>query len=297
MAKIIGGSSNKTLLKDLNKVLGFDFIDAKIERFADQELRIELPCPLYNDNVLVVQSTSCPANDHLMELLLLVDAVKRLGAKKIVALIPYFGYSRQDRRSYDFSPISASLVANIIESSGVDHLITFDLHSKQLEGFFNIGVQNIDPLELFASFIKEKNNAVIVSPDVGGMVRARKLGSILSVEIAVINKIRKNHNECSMNEIIGDVKGKNCVLVDDIVDTGNTLCKAAELVMQNGALSVEAFVSHAVLSKNSIDNLQQSHIRKIITTKTIEQKKLPSKFVVIDIVPILCDSIRKIILK
>lgn len=295
MAKIIGGSSNKTLLQDLNKVLGFDFIDAKIERFADQELRIELQSSLYNENVLIVQSTSCPANDHLMELLLLVDAVKRLGAKKIVALIPYFGYSRQDRRSYDFSPISASLVANILESSGVDHLITFDLHSKQLEGFFNIGVQNIDPLELFASFIKEKNNVAIVSPDVGGMVRARKLGSILSVEIAVINKIRKNYNECSMNEIIGDVKGKNCVLVDDIVDTGNTLCKAAELVIKNGALSVEVFVSHAVLSKDAMDKLEKAHIKKIITTKTIEQKKLPSKFVVIDIVPILCDSIRKII--
>jgi ribose-phosphate pyrophosphokinase len=187
------------------------------------------------------------------------------------------------------------LVATLIEAAGVDHLITLDLHSQQAEGFFQIGVQNIETLALFADLLKSQSNLMVVSPDIGGMIRARKLSSLLEVDLAVINKIRTTHNTCQMGEIIGNVAGKNCVLVDDIVDTGGTLCKAAALLMQHGALSVEAIATHAVLSGQAVANIEASVIKKITVTGTIEQTQLPAKFAIADISVLLGKSLMRMI--
>ncbi len=295
MTKIIAGSNSRQLTHRLSKDLDIAQVEALIERFEDEELRVQLADGIYEEDVIIVQSTSKPANDHLMELLLLVDAAKRSGARRIIALVPYFGYSRQDRPSYNFGPISARLVATLIEAAGVDHLITVDLHSQQAEGFFKIGVQNIETMTLFADLLKDQPNLMIVSPDIGGMIRARKLSGMLGVDLAVINKIRKSHNTCQMGEIIGDVTGKHCVLIDDIVDTGGTLCKAAQLLMKSGALSVEAIATHAVLSGQAVANLEQSEIKKITVTGSIEQANLPGKFVVVDIAVLLGKILKKMI--
>jgi ribose-phosphate pyrophosphokinase len=294
MTKIIAGSASLQLANRLCQDLDIPQVEAFIERYQDEELRVQLADGVYEEDVIIVQSTSKPANDHLMELLLLVDAAKRSGARRVIALVPYFGYSRQDRPSYAFGPISARLVATMLEAAGVDHLITLDLHSQQAEGFFKIGVQNIETISLFANLLKDRQNLMIVSPDIGGMIRACKLSGMLGVDLAVINKIRKIHNTCQMGEIIGDVAGFHCVLVDDIVDTGGTLCKAAELLIQKGALSVEVVVTHAVLSSDAVTNIAKSQIAKITVTGSIEQTALPEKFFVADIVPLLGNSLKKL---
>ncbi len=295
MTKIIAGSASLQLAKRLNQALGLSRVEARIESYLDEELRVQLADGVCGEDVIIVQSTSKPANDHLMELLLLIDAAKRSGARQVIACVPYFGYSRQDRPSYANGPISARLVATMLEAAGVDHLITLDLHSQQAEGFFKIGVQNIETGALFADLLKNRPNLMIVSPDIGGMIRARKLSGLLQVDLGVINKIRKSHNTCQMGEIIGEVAGFHCVLVDDIIDTGGTLCQAAELLMQNGALSVEVVVTHAVLSGQAVAKIAQSAITKITVTGTIEQANLPDKFTVVDIVPLLGQSLQKLV--
>jgi ribose-phosphate pyrophosphokinase len=293
MAKIIAGSACSQLVNTLCQNLDIAKIDTYIERYQDQELRVQLSEGAYNEDVIIVQSTSKPANDHLMELFLLVDAAKRSGARQVIAVLPYFGYSRQDRPSYAYGPISARLVANLLEASKVDHLITIDLHSPQIEGFFKINVQNIETTTLFASSLKDKPNLTIVSPDIGGLIRARKLSGLLNTNLAVISKIRKNYNTCEMDGIMGDVSGAHCVLIDDIVDTGNTLCQAAELLMKNGALSVEAFATHAVLSEQAINNISNSTIDKMVVTNSISQSNLGPKFKVIDIAALLAENLKK----
>lgn len=308
MTKIISGNSSKKLAHDLSKYLGMEYLDAQIERFADQELRVQLAKHLHNDDAIIVQSTCKPANDHLMELLLLVDAAKRAGAYKVTALIPYFGYSRQDRASYEWGPVSARLVATLLEASGVDHIITLDLHSHETEGFFKIGVQNIDPAPLFVEAIgkssilnsmtsiagsqSQGSNLVVVSPDVGGFIRAKRLSERLVADLATINKSRNKHNKCQMDSIIGDVAGKNCLIVDDIADTGETLCKAAVLLAESGALSIDAIVTHPVLSGDAALRLDSAPIGRIITTNSIAQNSLPSKFMVLDIIPIIASAIK-----
>ena len=295
MTKIIAGNSCKILAQRLSHTLGFECLDANIQRFADQELRIQLDAHLYQTDVIIVQSTCQPANDHLMALLLLVDAAKRAGAQRIIAVIPYFGYSRQDRPSYQGGPISARLVATLLESAGVDHMITLDLHSKQAEGFFNIGVQNIDPNPLFASVIDQDRPLVVVSPDIGGLFRARGLANLLNSGIAIINKSRSEPNTCQMDGLIGNVVDKHCIIVDDIADTGGTLCQAAVLLKDQGALSVEVMVTHPVLSGKAIAKMQAAPILKIMTTASIRQKNLPKLFSLVDIIPLLAAAVHRVI--
>ncbi|WPY01267.1 Ribose-phosphate pyrophosphokinase [Candidatus Trichorickettsia mobilis] len=295
MLKITSGSSHIALAKQLSKQLEIEYITADIQKFADEELRIQFTVPLYADDIIIVQSTSKPANDYLMELLLLVDAVKCAGAQRIIALMPYFGYSRQDRPSYNYGPISARLIATLLETAGVDQLITVDLHSSQVEGFFKIGVKNIDPISLFTTSITENHGLVVVSPDIGGINRAQKLSSYLGVDIAIINKIRNTHNKCSMQQLIGNVAGKKCLLIDDIVDTGNTICQATDLLLDKGAVSVEAFITHAVLSELAISNIMQSRLEKISITNSIVHDHLPKKFQVIDLNSILAQAITTIL--
>jgi ribose-phosphate pyrophosphokinase len=292
---IIAGKSHQELAKTIATKLSAPLIIANTKKFEDQELRIQVDGNLYEQDVVIVQSTSKPANDHLMELLLLADTAKRAGARQITALIPYFGYSRQDRPSYSNGPISASMVANLLEAAGINRVITLDLHSKQIEGFFRIGVLHFDALALFAKQFKNSNkDYIIVSPDVGGVTRAQKLADILELDIAIINKSRESNGDCVMNSVIGDVSKKNCILIDDIVDTSTTLIKACELLLQKNALSVCACVTHAVLSGNSIKNIENSPLTNLYVTDSIHNEKLPDKVKVITVSDIFIDALKVI---
>lgn len=297
MTKILAGNHFKELAKALSKQLSLKYLDASIVRFADEEFRVQIPQPLYEEDVVIVQSTCKPANDHLMELLLLVDAARRSGASRIIVVAPYFGYSRQDRPSYEGGPISSRLVASLLEVAGVDYLVTLDLHSKQSEGFFTINVLNVDPLPLFLPSIDKSKDLIVVSPDIGGLIRARVLAKALKAGIAIINKTRIEYNTCVVTNIIGDVRKKHCLMIDDIVDTGGTICKAAVLLKESGALSIEVLVTHPVLSNVAVQHLNKAPIEKIITTNSIPQERLPKKFKVLDITSIIKATLKNILIK
>ncbi|MFU7500413.1 MAG: ribose-phosphate diphosphokinase [Candidatus Tisiphia sp.] len=293
--KILAGLSHKKLARYLAEELNCEYVETYITAFDDAETRVEILEDMHKCDVVIVQSTSRPANNHLMELLLLVDTVKRAGASQVTAVIPYFGYSRQDRRYCSFTPVSSRLVASMLEVAGVNHVITVDLHSQQLEGFFKIPLQNLDPISLFAPIIETYNNSIIVSPDVGGFARVRDVNRLFNMNIAVINKsrdVKKSNDKCQISEIIGNVSGKHCILIDDIVDSGETLCKGAKLLME-GALSVNAFITHPVLSRMSKKNIQNSDIMNVYITDTIETTDLPSKFHVISVAPIIIAALQK----
>ncbi|MCC8483197.1 MAG: ribose-phosphate diphosphokinase [Rickettsia endosymbiont of Labidopullus appendiculatus] len=290
--KILAGLSHKKLARHLAKELNCQYVETYITTFDDSETKVQILEDVQGCDVVIVQSTSRPTNNHLMELLLLVDTVKRAGASKVTAVIPYLGYSRQDRRYDNFSSVPARLVANILEIAGVDRIITVDLHSQQLEGFFKIAIQNLEPISLFAPIIKNYNNAIIVSPDIGGFVRIGAVNKLFNINMAVINKSRDSKDQCQMSEIIGNVSGKHCLLIDDIVDSGETLCKGAKLLMAVGALSVDAFVTHPVLSGASKKNIENSDIMNIYITDTIETTDLPSKFHIISVTPIIVAALQ-----
>lgn len=289
--KVISGRSHPIFAKTLADLIRAEYSEVSIENFQDGELRVQIFGDFYKENVIIVQSISHPANDNLMELLMLTDACRRAGAERIIAVIPYFGYSRQDRKSYDHGPITVSLIANLLEASGVNVLISVDLHSEQIGGFFKIDVQNLEPITLFLPFIRSSKNCVIVSPDAGGVTRAKKVSSFLEVDLAIINKMRSRHNECYMNEIIGSIKNKHCLLIDDIIDTGGTICKAANLLIEQGALSVDAYVTHGVLSGESQNLIERSNLRRIYITDTIKNIELSSKFHLVSVKKLIAESL------
>lgn len=288
---IIAGISHPSLAQKVATHLGTEIILANSQKFNDQEFKVQIQKNLYQEDVVIFQSTSNPANDHLMELLLISDAAKRAGAKKIIAVMPYFGYSRQDRQSYEYGPISVSLIASLIEASGIDEVITIDLHSKQSEGFFKINIQNLDAVELFAHYFKNTKNSIVVSPDVGGLDRAQKFANILGCELAVINKVRKENGDCVMNDIMGNVADKHCILIDDIVDTGSTLCRALQLLRAKGAKSFDACITHPVFSKSALNKLERSGFNRIYITDTIKQDYLPDNIQIIPISKIIAKSL------
>ena len=288
---IIAGNSHPVLAGAIARKLSLSLSVANTKKFEDQELRIQIEGDFNGQDVVIVQSTSKPANDHFMELLLLADTVKRAGASRIIAIVPYFGYGRQDRPSYKHGPISASLIARLIESSGIDRVITLDLHSKQSEGFFRIGVQNLDTSSLFLDLFKELDDYIIVSPDLGGLVRAQKLANLASADLAVINKVRTLSGECIMNDVLGNVKDKNCILVDDIIDTGRTLCTAANLLIEKGAKSVSACVTHAVLSGECNKRISAVPFNKFYVTDSIMHESVLDKIQVVSVVGILSNAI------
>lgn len=275
--KIISGSSNPYLAQRISKSLGAELLATKIDHFNDGELRVQVFGEIGRD-VAIIQSTNSPVNDHLMELLLLADTAKRSGAKNIVSVIPYFGYSRQDRCTYKNGPISARLVIKMLESSGITEVVTLDLHSSQLEGFFNIPVKNLSTQDVFSPLLQNQKDIVIVSPDIGGISRARNYSSLLGADLAIINKSRDVKNVAHMNGIFGDVLGKDCIIVDDIIDGANTICMATKLLIENGAKSVRAIVTHAVLSSDSTDKITHSPLQKIYISDSIYHKNLPPKF-------------------
>lgn len=280
--KLISGQSNPLLAKRIANEINAEIIPTKIENFNDGELRVQVMEPM-GDDIIIVQSTCPPVNDHLMELLLLADTAKRAGARNIIALVPYFGYSRQDRCTYKFGPLSASLVIKMIETSGINRLITLDLHSAQLEGSFNIPITNLDSASVFFHEIEKGNDTIVVSPDIGGIPRARNFSSLLGRNLAIINKSRTADNESIMSQVIGEIKNKRCIIIDDIIDSGETICKASELLMHNGAKEVICFISHAVLSGSAVSKINHSPIKHLYISDSIIQKQLPDKFKVIQV--------------
>ncbi|HEY0940272.1 MAG TPA: ribose-phosphate diphosphokinase [Steroidobacter sp.] len=270
---VFSGNANPQLAQDIARHLMVPLGRAAVSRFSDSESTVELLENVRGRDVFIVQPTCPPANDHLMELLVMTDACRRASAARITAVIPYFGYARQDRRPRAMRvPITAKLVANMIASAGVDRVLTVDLHADQIQGFFDIPVDNVyaSPVLLGDVWKQKYDDLMVVSPDVGGVVRARALAKRLDdAELAIIDKRRPRPNESEVMNIIGEVKGKTCVLIDDLVDTAGTLCHAAEALKMNGAKKVLAYITHAVLSGPAIDRISQSHLDELVVTDTI----------------------------
>ena len=244
-----------------------------MRRFADQEIFVEIQENVRGEDVFILQSTSYPTNDHLMELLIMIDAFRRSSARRITAVLPYFGYARQDRRASGRTPISAKLVANLITEAGADRVLTLDLHAGQIQGFFDIPTDNLFAIPVIARDIKSKyelENVMVVSPDVGGVVRARALGKRLGSLLAIVDKRRDRPGESEVMNIIGEVDGKDCILIDDIVDSGGTLCNAAEALLANGAKSVTAYITHGVLSGGAVARVASSKLKELVITDSIQ---------------------------
>lgn len=270
--KIFAGNSNQQLAENICQYLNLHLGKASVRRFADQEIFVEIQENVRGEDVFIVQSTSYPANDNLMELLIMIDAARRSSARRITAVLPYFGYARQDRKPGPRSPISAKLVANLITEAGADRVLTMDLHAGQIQGFFDIPTDNLFAMPTLARDIKEryeKGSLMVVSPDVGGVVRARALAKRLDALLAIVDKRRDRPGESEVMNIIGDVSGKDCLLVDDIVDSGGTLCNAADAMLANGANSVTAYITHGVLSGGAAARIADSKLRELVITDSI----------------------------
>lgn len=271
--KIVCGNANRTLAKDICEYLDIEMVGCEVKRFADEEIFVEIQDNVRGQDVFIVQSTSYPTNDHLMELLIMCDALRRSSAKRITAVMPYFGYARQDRRTSGRTPISAKLVSNLIVEAGADRVLTLDLHAGQIQGFFDIPTDNLFAAPVFGRDIIERydtSKAMVVSPDVGGVVRARALAKRIDAPLAIVDKRREKVGESEVMNIIGDVKGYDCILVDDIVDSGGTLCNAAEALLADGATSVTAYITHGVLSGGAAARIGNSALKELAITNSIE---------------------------
>lgn len=270
--KILTGNSNRPLAEAISASLNLPIARASIRRFSDMEVFVEVNENVRGEDVFLIQSTSFPANDNLMELLVTLDALKRGSARRITAVIPYFGYARQDRKSSPRSPISAKLVADLITTAGANRVLTMDLHAGQIQGFFDIPVDNLYAEPVFHSDILDRYNGddiMMVSPDVGGVIRARAMAKRLDADLAIIDKRRERAGESEVMNIIGDVKGRRCILIDDIVDSAGTLCNASEALKNAGAASVTAYVTHGVLSGGAVARVSSSPMDKLVTTDSI----------------------------
>jgi ribose-phosphate pyrophosphokinase len=271
--KLVAGNSNRALAETIASYLETPMTKATVRRFADMEIFVEIEENVRGQDVFVVQSTSFPANDHLMELLILTDALRRSSARRITAVIPYFGYARQDRKPGPRTPISAKLVANLITHAGADRVMTVDLHAGQIQGFFDVPVDNLYASPVMVRDVKERyelGKVTVVSPDVGGVVRARGLAKRIDTPLAIIDKRRERANESEVMNVIGDVEGRDCILIDDIVDSGGTLVNAAEALLEKGAASVAAYITHGVLSGGAVARVTASKLKELVITDTIQ---------------------------
>ena len=271
--KVFAGNSNRRLAETISNYLNVPLGKASVRRFADQEIFVEIQENVRGEDCFIVQSTSFPANDHLMELLIMIDALRRSSARRITAVIPYFGYARQDRRASGRTPISAKLVANLITNAGADRVLTLDLHAGQIQGFFDIPTDNLFAMPLLARDVKEhypNASLMVVSPDVGGVVRARSLAKRVDALLAIVDKRRERPGESEVMNIVGDVAGKDCLLIDDIVDSGGTLCNAADALLDQGATSVTAYITHGVLSGGAVARVAASRLRELVITDSIQ---------------------------
>ena len=298
--KILSCNSNLPLADSISKELNLKLVNAEVKRFSDMEVFVEVKENVRGEDMFVIQSTSYPANDNLMELLVTLDALRRASAKRITAVIPYFGYARQDRKSGPRTPISAKLVANLITSAGADRVLTMDLHAGQIQGFFDIPTDNLFAAPVFVKDIKDRYSdvpTIVVSPDVGGVLRARAIARRINAGLAIIDKRREKPGASEVMNIIGDVSKHHCILVDDIVDSGGTLCNAAQALISAGAISVDAYVTHGVLSGSAVSRVLNSPLQNLVTTDSIqatEPIKLASNIRQISIASILGEAIRRV---
>ena len=270
--KLVAGNSNPVLAREIADGLGMSLTKAVVRRFADMEIFVEIQENVRGSDVFILQSTSFPANDHLMELLIITDALRRASARRITAVVPYFGYARQDRKSGSRTPISAKLVANLITHAGADRVMTLDLHAGQIQGFFDIPTDNLYASPVMVRDIRENfdlSNVMVVSPDVGGVVRARGLAKRINTPLAIIDKRRERPGESEVMNVIGDVAGYTCILVDDIVDSGGTLVNAADALIANGAKEVFAYITHGVLSGGAAARIASSKLKELVITDSI----------------------------
>jgi len=305
--KIVAGNANKALAEEIANHLGMPLTKSSTRSFSDKEIFFEALENVRGEDVFIIQPTSYPANDTLMELLISLDALKRASARRITAVIPYFGYARQDRKTTSRSPISAKLVANLITAAGANRVLTLDLHAGQIQGFFDIPVDNLFLVPVFTRYIKEKlsvhgelpKEIMVVSPDVGGVVRARAFAKKLNCGLAVIDKRREEAGKSEVMHIIGDVNGMECLMIDDIVDTAGTLCNAAAALKAAGAKTVSAYCSHGVLSGNALEKITNSELEKIVITDSIASKSMEdlakcTKIERISVAPLLAEAIARI---
>jgi ribose-phosphate pyrophosphokinase len=277
--KLVAGNSNPALAEGIGAYIGLPLTKAVVRRFADMEIFVEIQENVRGADVFVIQSTSYPANDHLMELLIIIDALRRASSRRITAVIPYYGYARQDRKPGPRTPISAKLVANLITRAGADRVLTLDLHAGQIQGFFDIPTDNLFAAPVMVRDIKERfdlSKVMVVSPDVGGVVRARGLAKRINTPLAIIDKRRERPGESEVMNVIGDVAGHTCILIDDIVDSGGTLVNAADALIANGAKAVSAYISHGVLSGGAAARIASSKLKELVITDSI----LPTEAVV-----------------
>ncbi|MEQ9813152.1 MAG: ribose-phosphate pyrophosphokinase [Azospirillaceae bacterium] len=299
--KIIAGNSNRPLSEAISAYLQVPLCKASIRRFADMEVFVEILENVRGEDVFVIQSTSYPANDNLMELLVTIDALRRGSARRITAVIPYFGYARQDRKTSPRAPISAKLVANLITQAGADRVLTLDLHAGQIQGFFDIPVDNLIAAPVFTRDLEDRDWAnsdlTIVSPDVGGVLRARNIARRVDADLAIIDKRRERAGVSEVMNIIGDVAGRRCVLIDDIVDSAGTLCNAAEALAEAGAKEVKAYVTHGVLSGGAVSRVSASPLAELVTTDSIlatEAVRVSSNLRQLTIAPLMGEALRRI---
>ncbi len=295
--KLVAGNSNRPLAEAISAYLNVPLAKAQVKRFADMEVFVEIQENVRGEDVFIIQSTSFPTNDHIMELLIITDALRRASARRITAVIPYFGYARQDRKPAARTPISAKLVANLITHAGVDRVLTLDLHAGQIQGFFDIPTDNLFAAPTLARDIKERldgGNRMVVSPDVGGVVRARALAKRIDAPLAIVDKRRERPGESEVMNIIGDVSGRSCILVDDIVDSGGTLVNAAEALLKNGAKEVYAYITHGVLSGGAVSRIASSKLKELVITDSImptEAVKVAHNIRVISIASLMGEAI------
>ena len=299
--KLLSGNSNRPLSQAIAEYLDMPLTRAQVRRFADLEVFVTIDENVRGEDVFVIQSTSYPANDNLMELLICIDALKRASGKRITAVLPYFGYARQDRKTGGRTPISAKLVANLITRSGADRVLTMDLHAGQIQGFFDIPTDNLFSVPVMARDVKAKykqlGNVVVVSPDIGGVVRARALAKRFDAQLAIVDKRRSAPGESEVMNIIGDVAGRRCILFDDIVDSAGTLCNAAAALIAQGATSVSAYVTHGVLSGAAAERVANSVLTELVVTDSIEASdvvKACPKIRYVSCAPLIGEAIRRI---
>lgn len=297
--KIFSLNANRPLAEEIAKTVGVELAECQVQHFADGEINLNIGETVRGHHVFVVQPTQAPVNDNLMEVLIMCDALKRASARSINLIIPYYGYSRQDRKARARQPISAKLVADLIQTAGADRVIAMDLHAAQIQGFFNIPIDNFLAMPIIVKYLKEKNldNIVVVSPDHGGATRARQLAEYLKTPMAIIDKRRPEPNKAEVMNIIGDVRGKNAVIIDDMVDTGGSLVAAAKAIKEHGALDVYAACTHPVLSNNATDRILNSDIKELICMNTIylPEEKLNEKIVQLSVGEVLGNGILRIL--
>jgi ribose-phosphate pyrophosphokinase len=298
--RLIAGNSNHALAQAIGQYLNLAPVKAQVRRFADMEVFVEVQENVRGEDMFVIQSTSFPANDNLMELLIMIDALRRASARRITAVIPYFGYARQDRKVGPRTPISAKLVANLITEAGASRVLTVDLHAGQIQGFFDIPTDNLFAMPVMVKDIIEHlggNLPMVVSPDVGGVVRARALARRLGTDLAIVDKRRERAGESEVMNIIGDVEGRPCVLIDDIVDSGGTICNAADALLKNGATEVYAYATHGVLSGGAVQRIKNSRLKSMVVTDSIESTadmKACPNIRIVSIAPLIGEAMRRI---